>query len=150
MLNVKGYNSSFSSFGFSLLGVATARQYSPFHSIYFVFFPSSNSFHVFSHQIHSPSPWPSSFPSAWHRHLHHSFPHVVFFSPFYVSIPTYPCIPKFVSQLCSFRSPSHVFVSYLVLSSHFQCPPHHFQLCNFHFSHLSFRHCHRFHSIKHG
>ena len=26
-----------------------------------------------------PSPWPSSFPSAWHCHLHHPFPHVVFY-----------------------------------------------------------------------
>ena len=50
-----------------------ARQNSPFHSIYFVSFPSSNPFHVFSHQIYPPSPWPSSFPSAWHRHLHHPF-----------------------------------------------------------------------------
>ena len=31
--------SSSSSFSFSLLGVATARQYSPFHSIYFVSLP---------------------------------------------------------------------------------------------------------------
>ena len=36
------------------------------------------------------------------------------------------------------------------LSCSFLCPFHHFQLWNFHFSHLSFLHCHRFHSIKHG
>ena len=78
------FNSSSSSFGFSLLGVATARQYSPFHSIDFVSFPSSNPFHVFSSQIHPPSLWLSSFPYAWHRHLHHPFSHVTFFSPFYV------------------------------------------------------------------
>ena len=30
-----------------------------------------------------------------------------FFLYFYVSIPTSPCIPKFVSQLCNFRGPSH-------------------------------------------
>ena len=123
-------NSSSSSFGFSLLGVATARQYSPFHSIYFLSFPSSNPFHVFSHQIHPPLPWPSSFPSVWHRHLHHPFPHVVFFFPFYVSIPTYPYIPKFVSQLCNFRGPSHVFVSYLVLSC---TPSAHFTIFNLFF-----------------
>ena len=103
-----------SSFGFSLFGVATARQYSPFQSVNFVSFPSSNPFHVFSHQINPPSPWPSSFPSAWHRHLHHPFSHVVFFSPFYVSIPTYPCIPKFVSQLCNFAVP--LTYSFLILS----------------------------------
>ena len=121
-----------------------------FTSIYFVSFHCSNPFHVFSHQIHPPSPWPSCFPSAWHRHFHHPFPHVVFFFPFYLSIPTYSCIPKFVCQLCNFRSPFHVFVSYLVLSCHSQCSSHHLQLCNFPFSDLSFRHCHRFHSIKHG
>ena len=36
------------------------------------------------------------------------------------------------------------------LSCHPQCPSHHFQLCYLHFFHLSFRHCHRFHSIRHG
>ena len=32
----------------------------------------------------------------------------------------------------------------------FPVPISPFQLCNFHFSHLSSCHCHRFHSIKHG
>ena len=32
-------------------------------------------------------------------------------------------------------------------SCHSQFPSHHFQLCNFHFSNLSFRYCHRFHSM---
>ena len=41
------WQTSSSSFGFSLLGVATAPQYSLFHSIYFVSFPSSNPFYVF-------------------------------------------------------------------------------------------------------
>ena len=113
--------SSYYFFGFSLFGVATARQYSTFHSINFVSITSSYPFHIFSHQIHPPSLWPSSFPSAWHRHLHHPFSHVVFFSLFYVSIPAYPWIPKFVSQLWNFCGVSYVFVSYLVLSCHSQC-----------------------------
>ena len=107
---------SSSSCGFSLLRVATARQYSPFHLVYFVSFPSSNPFHVFSHQIHPPSPWPSSFPYAWHRHLHHSFPHVVFFSPFYVSTPALHsevCLPalQFSQSLSRIRFLSCPFLS---------------------------------------
>ena len=78
--------SSSSSFGFSLFGVTTARKYFPFLPIDFVSFLSSNAFHVFSCQIHPPSSWPSSFPSTWHRHLHHRFSHVAFFSPFHVAI----------------------------------------------------------------
>ena len=74
------------SFGF-LFGVATARKYFPFDSINFVSLLSSNPFHVFSRQIHPPSPWPSSFPSTWHRHLHHPISQVAFFSSFHVSIP---------------------------------------------------------------
>ena len=76
-----------SPFGFSLFGVATERKYSPFDLVDFVFLRSSNSFHVFSRQIHPPSPWPSSFPSTFHRRLHHHFFHVAFFSLFHVAIP---------------------------------------------------------------
>ena len=75
-----------SSFGFSLFGVTTARKYFSLLPVDFVSFLSSNPFDVFSCQIHPPSPWPSSFPSTWHRHLHHRFSHVAFFSPFHVAI----------------------------------------------------------------
>ena len=69
-----------SSFGFSLFGVATVQKYFPFVLIDFVSLLSSNLFHVFSCQMHPPSPWPSSFPSTWHHHLHHPFSHTAFFS----------------------------------------------------------------------
>ena len=62
-----------SSFGFSLFGVATAPKYFPFLQMDFVSFISSNPFHVVSCLIHLPSPWPFSFPSTWHHHLHHPF-----------------------------------------------------------------------------
>ena len=79
-------NFSSSSFGFSLFGVATSQNYFPFVPIDCVSILGSDPFHVFSRQIHPPSPWPSSIPSTWHRHLHHPFSHVAFFSPFHVSI----------------------------------------------------------------
>ena len=61
------------SFGFTLFGVATARKHFPFLPIKFVSLLSSNLFHVFSCQIHPPSPWPSSFLFTWQHHLHHPF-----------------------------------------------------------------------------
>ena len=109
-----------SSFEFSLFGVTTARKYFPLLPVDFVSFLSSNPFHVFSCQIHPPSPWPFSFPSTWRRHLHHRFSHVVF-SPFHVAIPAWPCIPKFVFRsFAIFAVPlmySFLIVSFLVTPS---------------------------------
>ena len=70
----KMYIASSSSFGFFLFGVATAQKYSSFDPIDFVSLPNSNPFHVFSRQIHPPSPWLSFFPFTWYCHLHHPFP----------------------------------------------------------------------------
>ena len=92
-----------SSFGFSLFGVATVRKYFSFLPIDFVSFLSFNPFHVFSCQIHPPSPLPSSFPSTWHRHLHHPFCLVVF-SP--RDVAAAPQTPQLGGAQANFGGPS--------------------------------------------
>ena len=91
-----------------------------------------------------------SFPSTWHRYLPSSFfPRSLLLSS--LRVHTSVALNSEVCLLASQFSQSLSRIRfYLVLSCHSQRPSHHFQLCNFHFSHLSFRHCHSFHSIKHG
>ena len=60
-----------SSFDFSLFRVTTTRKSSPYDSINFVSFPCLQHLHVFSHQIHRPSLWPSSLSFTMYCHLYH-------------------------------------------------------------------------------
>ena len=150
MIKSKNPASSSFSFGATLFGAAPARKYFLFVPVDFVSFLSSKLFpcllspnpstfslaFLFSFYLAPPSP--SSFFS---RGL------LLFFSRVHISLALHPevCPPafRFSRSLSRIRFLSCPFLSLPVLISPFstlQLP----------FSHLSFRHYHRFHSIKHG
>ncbi|KAF7711806.1 hypothetical protein HF521_000817, partial [Silurus meridionalis] len=101
-----------------------------------------NYLHVFTHHIHKPPSWSSSFPPFWLLHPQQypiDIPHV---PPLHMFKPSQSRLPHLLSKLSYMRWPSNKLISNPVYPHHSQRKPQHLQLCYLQLRLLSFTQCH--------